>query len=55
MPNHPVNLQSNPTVQLNFCCRDGGTFQVNGYRLKEYLEFVDLENVVEEVILVDPG
>lgn len=35
--------------------RDGSTFQVNGQRLKEYLEFVDPENVVEEVLLVDCG
>ena len=35
--------------------RDGSTFQVNEHGLKEYLEFVDLENVAEEIPLVDPG
>ena len=35
--------------------KDGSTFQVNGHRLKEYLEFVDPENVAKEVLLVDLG
>jgi len=53
-PSHEPSVDSHGVVEL-LNPRDGGTFQVNGYKLKEYLAFVDPDNVAEKVLLVDPG